>query len=506
MDGAKDADWDAIIVGTGLGGATAGARLAQAGLRVLFLERGHGEMGASDPTPLEQLYADVTLDHQRAVRMPTTVAAVGGTSLVYAASLERPERHDIDDIPDLSHPTGGWPVGYDALAPYYERVERMMSVVGEPDPLGQDDGLHLRPPSPLSAGDMALAGAMRRGGLNPYRTHVGIRYDADCAECIGRECLRGCKADARSVGLTAALATGRATIRNDCRVTRLLSDGARITGVEAIQGGAPVTLRAKRVVLAAGALSSAQLLLASTSESWPDGVANRSGLVGRNVMFHLSERFAIWPPGRAALGIPAKSLAFRDLYRRGSDRFGVVQSMGLQADYGNLLMHLYGKFDRSRAGRLRPLRGLLRIPAKAAALGLGNARVFVGILEDLPYPDNRVEPGDDATGVPRLSYTIAPELAARRQAFRALLRDSLRGQRWFFLHTEPEVNFGHACGTARFGTDARTSVLNADCRAHGVDNLWVVDSSFMPTSTGVNPGLTIAANSLRVADIIAERH
>lgn len=180
----------------------------------------------------------------------------------------------------------------------------------------------------------------------------------------------------------------------------------------------------------------------------------------------------------------------------------MVQSMGLQADYGNVLMYLRARFDGGRLRRARPLRPFLRIPAKAAALALGNARVFVGILEDLPYAANRILPGSNPLEPARIAYAIAPELADRRRRFRGAIREMFNGHRLFFLNDDIELNYGHACGTARFGRDPRDSVLDADCRVHGLRNLYLTDASFMPTSTGVNPGLIILANSLRVADRI----
>lgn len=141
-----------------------------------------------------------------------------------------------------------------------------------------------------------------------------------------------------------------------------------------------------------------------------------------------------------------------------------------------------------------------------AAGVFGDARIFVGILEDLLYPTNRVtfDPGHpERLG---FEYALTPELLRRRRAFRKLIKAGLRGQRSFFLHVEPELNLAHPCGTLRFGTDPATSVLDASCRAHGLENLYVADSSFMPTSNGVNPSLTIAANALRVAErLVAEQ-
>lgn len=506
MTAVASVGWDAIVIGTGLGGAHAGARLVQAGMKVLFVERAARPAGDGEPSPLEQLEAKVTIDGKAARRVPTSISAVGGTSVVYAASLEMPARHDLDDLEEAPHPTGGWIVGYDAFRPYFSEARRLAGISGTRDALCADDPDPFADPPPLCAGDAEIFGDLTRRGYHPYRAHLGIAYRPPCQECIGRECPRDCKADARQP-LRQALDSGRAALLSGWTARRIEADGQAATGVVLGRAGQePVTLAADRVVVAGGAIGSAQLLLASRSAEWADGIGNRENLVGRNLMFHLSERMAVFPRHRAALGFPAKALALRDLYLRDGARMGMVQSMGLQADYGNILMHLRSRFDRGRLHRARPLRPFLRIPAKLAALALGNARVFVGILEDLPYATNRILPGSNPLDPPTILYDVAAELAERRRLFRGAIRDMFGGRLFFFLNDDVELNYGHACGTARFGRDPRDSVLDADCRVHGLRNLYVADASFMPTSTGVNPGLIILANSLRVADrIVAAR-
>jgi choline dehydrogenase-like flavoprotein len=329
---------------------------------------------------------------------------------------------------------------------------------------------------------------------------VGIRYLPGCVECIGHKCPRHCKMDGRSAGVEPALATGRAALLDGCEVMALRGARGRVTHLEAERGGQRLRLRARCFVLAAGGLGSPRLLLRSADAIWPRGCANESGLVGRNLMFHLSERIAVWPARRLDFSGPAKTIALRDFYRRDGMRFGLFQSMGLGASYGSIVQYLNEKFDRSALRGLRPLREFTRLPALVAAGVFGDARIFVGILEDLPYPTNRVVL--DPAHPERLGfdYTLAPELLHRRRVFRELIKAGLKGQRSFFLHIEPELNLAHPCGTLRFGRDPATSVLDASCRAHGLENLYVADSSFMPTSNGVNPSLTIAANALRVAD------
>lgn len=510
-----ETDWDVVVIGSGMGGGMAGRRLAERGLSVLFLERGPTGRRAEEPN----LFSGHTDSTAREIRgfwpepvravvdgtvqdlWSTFGACVGGTSAFYAATLERPERHDVEAREGRPHPTGGWPVPWDGLRTYYAEAERLLEVRGAADPLTEDEAVLLPAPE-LSAGDLALQRSLAARGLNPYRMHVGIRYVPGCRECAGHKCPRACKMDGRSAGVEPALATGRAALLDRCHVERLDMSHGGVAAVVATRGGMPLRFRAKRYVLAAGGLGSPRLLLASRQEGWSDGVANRSGLVGRNLMFHLNEMLALWSSSAPRSGEPQRTLALRDFYFRDGARYGIVQSMGLAADYGNILMALGERFDRSPLRSMRFAREFLRLPALAAARVLGSARVLVGILEDLPLPDNRVTLNADPAGTMVVTYAISDELEARRRAFRRLMARTLRGWPMLFLNAGPQLNYGHPCGTLRFGHDPVTSVLDPDCRAHGISNLFVADSSFMPTSTGVNPSLTIAANALRVADAV----
>jgi choline dehydrogenase-like flavoprotein len=310
--------------------------------------------------------------------------------------------------------------------------------------------------------------------------------------------------DARSAGIEPALKTGHAAILDRCHVDKLSTSGNAVSRVVATRGGERLTFRARYVVSAAGGLGSPRLLLASAGENWPRGLANGSGLVGRNLMFHLSELFALWSARNADRKGPSRTIALRDFYFRDGQRFGIVQSMGMEANYGNIVQVLNERFDRSPLRSARYLREFLRVPALAASWMLGDAKIFVAILEDLPNPENRVEFKEDDPYRMVVTYKIPAELHARRRALRRTLRKSLPGAAKLFLQEAPIVNFAHPSGTLRFGTDPKSSVLDENCRTHAVANLFVADSSFMPTSTGVNPSLTIAANALRVADVIVE--
>lgn len=511
-------DWDVIVIGTGIGGGVAGRALAEAGLSVLFVEMGRAglraeetglDIGMADPVARavrglwpDPVEAEVNGQSQRF--FAPLGSGLGGSSVFYAATLERPERHDLDDSPARPHPTGGWPVGYDAMLPWLDAATALFSLHGEPDPLSDIPCPALIPPPPPQPGDAMIMARLAGNGLHPYRLHTALRYLDGCAECLGHKCPRACKMDGRSAGVEPALATGRAHLLTECSVTHLARDGARVAQVFARKGGTAITLTARHVVLAAGALSSPRLLLASDSAADPDGIGNAAGLVGRNLMFHLNEIFALWPGRAAGFAGPSKSVGFRDLYFAENQRLGMVQAMGVDVGYGEIVHHLRGRVAQSWLRHVPGAMDATRIPAAIGAKIMGQAKVFVGLLEDLPYAGNRVLHDPATPERIALHYRIAPELLARRKIFRRLIGRAFRGQRTAFLTHRPEPNFGHPCGTLAMGHDPARSVLNASCRPHGIDNLWVTDASVFPTSMGVNPSLTIAANALRVAALLKD--
>ncbi|WP_210528169.1 GMC oxidoreductase [Rubellimicrobium arenae] len=508
--GILDHRFDAIVVGAGMGGGVLGRTLTERGLSVLFLEKGRSgwrreetglDLTSEDPVARLMFGAwpdPIEIDDgggPRSMYAPLG-CGVGGSSVFFAATLERPERHDLDD---------GWPVSYEEMGPWYDQAERILHVRGEPDPLSDVPCPNLQAAPPSTAADAAIMGQLRRNGQHPYRLHVALRYVPGCAECLGRKCPRTCKMDGRSAGVEPALATGRAALLEECEVLRLVGGPTRISAVEVLHGGEVRRLTAPRIILAAGALSTPRLLIASASEAWPQGCGNGGDLVGRNLMVHLNEMFAVWPRRGDATGAegPSRAVALRDLMIRDGHRLGMVQSLGVDAREPEILHAFRQRMSRHALGRTRLAREWARVPAKAASRVLGTAKLFVGLLEDHPDPANRivVDPGRPGQIICR--YHIPEELQARRRLFRRGIRQAFRNLHPLFLNHAAEPNWGHSCGTARMGRDPATSVVDPTCRVHGLENLWIADTSVFPTSMGVNPSLTLAANALRVGSIIA---
>ena len=533
--------WDVVVVGAGMGGATAGYELARRGKRVLFLERGRflqrepgaerGDLGdqSSDPdTRLRRGHWPLSIEGTVRVgdginRLQAALSAgeldffaplgcgTGGSTILYGATLERffpsdfRPREKFPDAPGATLPDA-WPIGFEELAPYYEEAERLFHVQGSPDPLHPKNGDALTPPPALNDRDQDVFEFLTRKGLHPYRLHVGCSFQPGCDGCGGRLCLRACKSDAGWVCVVPAIERFGAKLMAECEVLRLHADASRVTSVECRWRGGTRSIRARTVVVASGALMTPVLLLSSRSEHWPDGLANRSGLVGRNLMVHCGDMIAVIPDrARPSLGFN-KSLSFNDFYEHEGKKLGNVQSVGVAVDTGSVFGHLQqtlGKAPRWLRGWIPRL--ALRVAARVGAFYFRNAVVFGSIVEDLPYLENRVVPDPARKNGMRFEYRYTDDLARRNESLRRGLARRLGRTRVVTLTRPLNLNFGHPCGTCRFGDDPATSVLDADNRAHGVENLYVVDASFFPSSSGTNPSLTIAANALRVARRIAER-
>ncbi len=508
------AKWDVAVIGSGIGGGLVARRLAELGLRVLIIEKGKDLGDTSSPlrpsscqTPSARLedacWPQPLVGHLDGCRVElegVIGAGVGGTSLRYAATLERPEPHDLDDSIDRPHPTGGWPISYGDMAPYFKMAEEYFCISGGLDPLASDTTALPHPPRPLTQSDKHVFAKLQSAGLNPYQTHIAAQFVPECENCFGTRCPKRCKMDGRTAGVLPALASGRAALLADCTVVAINADD-NVTSITCRINGKIQKIMARAYVLAAGGLGSPSLLLRSKSAAWPDGIGNRNNLVGRNLMFHLSEILAVWPGSkRSRMDAVERSISFRDLYYCGENRLGLVQSMGLKAGYGEVLHAAQTRLATSTLRNVPLLRAMLRVPAYLAAKGLGSAHLFVGILEDYPKFHNRLIADESKPDELKFHYSVCEDLEKRRGIFRNKMWEAFKGFNRMFLSQKPQLNFAHPCGTVRFGLDPRTSVLDRNCRVRGVDNLFVVDASFMPTSNGVNPSLTIAANALRVAE------
>ncbi|BBZ13047.1 dehydrogenase [Mycobacterium branderi] len=519
--------WDVVVVGTGMGGAMLGYSLARSGRRVLFVEKGRstlpwvpGTIRSSMPELAEPLacrsaktYRDALARAGRSTDeaedisgrfprrfVPLMGSGTGGSSAIYGMVCERFFARDFSprqDFPDPGESTvpEAWPVTYEQMRPWYSAAERLLGVRGQPDPLrpeAADAGLPA--PPPFSADNQPLFDHLAGRGLHPYHLPMACDYTDGCTTCDGYLCDQSCKNDAARNCLLPAITEYGARLLAQCRAVRLDADRTHVRQVICEHRYGALALKAKVVVLAAGALATPVLLLNSRSGDWPHGLANSSDWVGRNLMRHLIDYIAVWPqPGRKVTA-PSKQIGLNDFYFRDGQKYGTLQSAGS--------MPPVDVMTNQPGWRPKALR--LMSPATRRIYEYFNGGlVLAAIMEDLPYLDNRVLPGGDGNPRVRIQYRCHASEMERRAAFLRQLKETLEPLRKITFPTaKNNQNLAHACGTCRFGDDPKSSVLDPHNRAHEVDNLYVVDASFFPSSTGLNPSLTIAANALRVADHI----
>jgi len=533
---AEQLGWDVIVVGTGMGGATLGYQLARSGRRVLFVEKGRSTLPGTPGTiraampelaePLACRSAEAFYDAlARAGRctdeiedisgrfakrfVPFIGSGTGGSSALYGMVCERffardfTPRQNFRDPGDSTVPEA-WPVSYDQMRPWYARAERLLGVRGGPDPLRPEAvDIDLPAAPPFSPDNQLLVDYLAGRGLHPYHLPMACEYTEGCATCQAQLCPRSCKNDAARNCLLPAVAEHGAGLLAECPVVGLDADRARVRQVICRYRGATLTLKGTVVVLAAGALATPVLLLDSRSGDWPRGLANGSDHVGRNLMRHLLDPIEIWPRPDSTITAPNKEIGLNDFYFWEGQKYGTVQSFGAipPVEWLTNRPGLRGTVLRFLSPAVR------QIYRRFVTGGL----VLAAMTEDLPYGDNRVlpsdRPGSDGRLRLRIQYRLHPSEVKRRAVFLRQLKEVLQPFRKLPLGSgKNNANLGHVCGTCRFGTDPKTSVLDADNRTHEVENLYVVDTSFFPSSAGLNPSLTVAANALRVAEHINRAH
>jgi choline dehydrogenase-like flavoprotein len=517
--------YDVLVIGSGPGGATTAARVAQTGKRVLLIERGDFLPRERDNWDSQAVFgtgkytADETFydEHDRPFR-PELHYYVGGNSKVYGAALIRLLPADFGEV---QHPRGvapAWPLTYEDMEPYYVRAEQLFWVHGKhgEDPFaGPSSQDYPHPPVAHEPRIQQLSDGLSKLGLHPFHLPLGVRLtqdgqgqptrDSACIRCDrvdGFPCLVGAKADAEMAVIRPALAAHpNLTLLTNTTVDRIVTDatGHAVTGVAVTRAdGSPDVLTADIIVLSAGAILSAALLLKSASDQHPRGLANSSDMVGRNYMRHNNLALIAFSrePNPTVF---QKTLALNDFYG---------PSEHSEYPMGNVQM--LGKSDEWQIKGAAP-HGLGVAPSAPFGQVARHSLDFWLSSEDIPLADSRVtlrrdgairlalQPDNNAEALTRLRRTFEDKLKALGLVEMAFVRS-------LYLHKSFDAAAtAHQAGTARFGTDPATSVLDVHCRAHDLDNLYVVDGSFMPSVGAVNPSLTIIANALRVGDHIAGR-
>lgn len=511
--------YDVIIVGSGAGGGTLAQRLAPSGKRVLVLERGvwlPREIENWDATAVfvENRYVspDTWHDGEGHSFQPQIHYVVGGATKFYGAALYRLRERDFGELKHHGGISPAWPIGYDVMEPYYTAAEQLYQVHGA---RGEDpteppaSAPYPHPPVSHEPRIQRLFDDMGAVGLHPFHSPSGVMLDEAhpensrcirCATCDGFPCLVHAKADADVIAVRPALQHDNVTLLRNARVRRLEADGTgrTVSSVVADVDGEEQRFSADIVVLSAGAANSAAILLASADDRHPHGLANGSDQVGRNYVFHNSRAFLAVSTEKNDTRFQ-KTLGLNDYYFGDAD---FDYPMGNLQMVGKSSAPMYRGEKPLEAG-LAPMFALTDVAEHAVDFWLS--------VEDLPDPDNRVTL--DGNGEIVLRYQPNNQEPMEQLYHRVKKHLSHLGMHPHHLipraaymkNDVPVAGCAHQAGTVRFGHDPATSVLDVDCRAHEVDNLYVVDTSFFPSIGAVNPALTAMANALRVGDRILER-
>jgi choline dehydrogenase-like flavoprotein len=511
--------YDVVIIGTGAGGGTLAHALAATGKQILLLERGNflpREMDNWDPEAVfvngKYISKDTWFDAKGKPFQPQVHYNVGGATKLYGAALYRLRPQDFGELHHVDGISPAWPLDYDDFEPWYSEAEWMYHVHGN---AGEDpaEGKRSKPyPWPAVSHEprmQELSDDLESGGYHPFHAPCGIMLDeADrerstcirCTWCDGYPCLVHAKADAEVIAVRPVLDHPNVTLVVDAEVTRLETDpsGRTVTGVVVSRNGAREVYEGDIVVVSAGAANSAKLLLNSANDQHPNGLANGSDQLGRNYMFHNCKAVVALSkePNETVF---QKTIGLNDFYFGAPDfdfPVGNVQMVGKSNAEAM-------KGEEPKLTKLAPHFSLAEVAKHAVDFWL--------TTEDLPMPENRVTVDKD--GQVHLAYTATNDKEAERlyHELKELLNHvgladhHVLGKN-FYMHMDiSTAGVAHQAGTCRFGDDAATSVLDANCKAHELDNLYVVDTSFFPSIGAVNPALTAMANALRVGAHLAER-
>jgi choline dehydrogenase-like flavoprotein len=486
---------DIVIIGSGIGGATIAAGLAGSGASITILERGERIAAEPETRDTRAIFLD---GHFRPKEMwreasggsfnPGNYYYVGGNSKLYGAVLYRYRKEDFAELEHFGGVSPAWPFPYDELEPWYSEAEQLYRVRGS---LGDDptEPYHSKPYAFSPVPDepaIARARAELKGlGLHPASLPLGVDIEAWLAGGrTGWDAFPNTgsgKMDAESIGLAAALKDGNIRLQTGAMVERLEAspDGKSIAAIHYRQGGEAKRLSPKLVILSAGAVNSAVILLRSGER----GLANSSDQVGRNFMNHNSAAMLAVDPRRKNNSVYQKTLSVNDYYLSGGKGGKPL---------GNL--QLLGKINGDM------LRANVTLAPRFALDFMANHSVdWYLMCEDLPDPESRIMV-DGSDIVLQWRRTNMESLAGLAKAMRENLRAS--GYPIVLSRQFDKRTVSHQCGTVRMGNDPATAPLDPWCRSYDHSNLFVVDGGFLPTSAAVNPALTIAAQALRVADHI----
>jgi len=511
-------DYDIIIIGSGAGGGTLARHLAPSGKSILIIERGgwlkrEPENWSAEEVFMKNRYvsSDLWRDRHGKQYQPGTYHYVGGATKMYGAALFRLRKEDFSGFAHYDGISPAWPISYDDMEPFYTKAEQLYQVHGA---RGEDpteppaSAPYPHPPVSHEPRIQQLSDDLAAAGYHPFHTPAGIMLNeanmpfstcVRCKDCDGFPCVVHAKSDAEVIAVRPALQYPNVTLLINTEVVRLNTNsaGTAVTEVVVKHEGQTEILRGGIVVSSCGAAHSAKLLLMSANDQHPHGLANGSDQVGRNYMFHTSQ---------AVLAISVepnptqyqKTLGLNDFY------FGME---GFDYPVGSIQM--VGKSQAPMYRGEKPIETMLA-PTWVLDKLAQHAVDFWLMTEDLPCAENRITV--DKEGTITLNYTATNQVPSGKlyDKLKAMLsslgmHEYLVPRQIYMKNDIGVAGVAHQSGTCKFGNDPKTSVLDTNCKAHELDNLYVVDTSFFPSIGAVNPALTAMANALRVGDHLLER-
>ena len=478
------------IVGSGMGGATTAYGLAKAGVDCLVIERGDFVKKEDANWSAQEIFINQKykpnekwLDEKGREFTPGVHYIVGGNTKVYGSSLPRFREQDFLEIKHKEGISPAWPFSYQDIEPYYCQAEQLYKVHGS---TGEDptEPPRSKPfPYPALAHEKYisdLAARLSAAGVKPHANAMGVDLRNEgkcirCGTCDGFVCKLDAKSDAQTCALEPALKTGKVRLETNLKVTQVVVKNGKVDYLLAKRDGHEIKIIAKKYVLSLGAVNTAALLLRSGS------IANSSGLLGRNFMMHNNAHIAAFNVKSKNDVIFQKTLSFSDWYFDGGSGYplGVVQLIGkVQA----IMMKSYAT----------------KVPLAILKFIADRSVEFVVMNEDLPTSSNRVEIAPN--GMIQI-FRKAVNTSAHKELMKKTKR-VLRKAGFQAIFVQPfDISMNsHQCGTSVAGNDPKLSVVDQYCKTHDLENLYLIDGGFFPSSAAMNPALTIAAQALRVVD------